>query len=135
MDYDLIRKLTEVFSEENKKLRAEVEDLKKQITRAKGQADDKLLEEVFSKAAPEKLKKAIRAKVEKTECSLPVVEPIVEIPVFTSAPASLCDPVPELPKKGRPKTSTVSRELYQKRYQAEYREKKRAEKLAKLNSQ
>ena len=126
MDNELVRKLMEVFSSENQKLKMEIEDLKRQLVKSKNVCDDKLLAEVFANA-PEKLKKAVRAKAEKTETSpLPAV---AEIPKLSPAPIE--EVVPELPKKGRPKTSTVSRDEYQKKYQAEYRSKKRMVKLEK----
>lgn len=110
MDHDILQRILQVFSEENTKLKQEVENLKKQLSREKSKVDDKLLSEVFDHPLPAKPKK------EKTP---PVVEPVLaETPKLSPAP------VEELPEKQK-----QDRSEYQKKYQAEYRAKKKAEKL------
>jgi hypothetical protein len=56
MDHDILQRILHVFSEENTKLKQEVENLKKQLTREKSKVDDKLLSEVFDKPLPVKTK-------------------------------------------------------------------------------
>lgn len=107
MDHDILQRILQVFSEENTKLKQEVENLKKQLSREKSKVDDKLLSEVFDLPA--------KPKKEKTP---PVVEPVLaETPKLCPAP------VEELPEKQK-----QDRSDYQKKYQAEYRAKKKAEK-------
>lgn len=121
MNHELLRNLMDVFSSENQKLRDEISDLKRQLAKHKNSADDELLKAVFKDEPKPKVIKRVKVPVEgKTET--PPVTPIEEAP--KSEPA----PVLEMPKKGRPKTSTVDRVEYQKKYQAEYRAKKKLEK-------
>lgn len=121
MNHELLRNLMDVFSSENQKLRDEISDLKRQLAKHKSSADDELLKAVFKDEPKPKVIKRVKVPVEgKTET--PPVTPIEEAP--KSEPA----PVLEMPKKGRPKTSTVDRVEYQKKYQAEYRAKKKLEK-------
>lgn len=123
----------DVFSSENQKLRDEISDLKRQIAKHKNSADDELLKAVFKDEPKPKVIKRVKVPTE-TKTETPPVTPVIE-----EVPKSEPAPVLELPKKGRPKTSTVDRVEYQKKYQAEYRSKKKLEKqqcdeMAKQNS-
>lgn len=100
MDHDILRKVMEVFSAENTRLKQEVENLKKELNKAKSQVDDKLLSEVFQ------------------EKPAPVQS---QTPKLSPAPA-------EIEEKKKPKELSQERIEYQRKYQAEYRAKKRQEK-------
>lgn len=102
MDHDILRKVMEVFSAENTRLKQEVENLKKELNKAKSQVDDKLLSQVFQ------------------EKPAPVVSPT---PKLAPAPAEV-----EVEEKRKPKELSKERLEYQRKYQAEYRAKKRQEK-------
>lgn len=112
MDHDILRKIMEVFSQENTRLKGEITELRKQLNSASAKNDDKIIAEVF---AEKKTKKEKKVKVPQAVESHPV--------------ESQPEVVPEMPKKGRPRTIT-DKSAYQRAYQAEYRAKKKAEKNA-----
>lgn len=117
MDHDILRKIMEVFSIENTRLKAEITELRRQLTSASAKNDDQIIAQVFAdKKKGRKAKKAPVVAVESLESSPVVSQPEV---------------VPEMPKKGRPRT-IEDRESYQRAYQAEYRAKKKAEKASKV---
>lgn len=101
MDHDILRKVMEVFSAENTRLKQEVESLRKELTKAKSQVDDKLLSQVFQ------------------EKPAPVVS---ATPKLAPAPAEIEE------NRKKPKELSQERIEYQRKYQAEYRAKKRLEK-------
>jgi cell division septum initiation protein DivIVA len=106
MDHDILRKIMEVFSQENTRLKGEITELRKQLNSASAKNDDAIIAEVFAE------KKKSRKKPVAVESHPVVSQPEV---------------VPEMPKKGRPRTIT-DKSAYQRAYQAEYRAKKKAEK-------
>lgn len=100
MDHDILRKVMEVFSAENTRLKQEVENLRKELSKAKTHMDDKFLSEVFQeKPAP------VQSKTPKL------------------APAPV-----EVENIKKAKELSAERIEYQRKYQAEYRAKKRLEK-------
>lgn len=111
MDHDILRKVMEVFSAENTRLKQEVESLRKELVKAKTQVDDKLLSEVFQ------------------EKPAPVQS---QTPKLSPAPAEV-EKHPLCCEEKRKQSQ--ERIEYQKKYQAEYRAKKRLEKQQGVGNQ
>lgn len=121
MDHDILRKIMEVFSQENTRLKTEITALRKQLNLDKMKTDDKLIADI--------LDKSVQKKPKKKKTTVQVVEPVQDPTV--SQPATV-EEIPSLPPKGRPR-KIRDRGEYQKAYQAAYRAKKKAEKAPKTD--
>lgn len=124
MDHDILRKIMEVFSQENTRLKTEITALRKQLNLDKMKTDDKLIADILDKSVQKKPKKQ-RTKKQTVQIVEPVQDPTV------SQPATV-EEIPSLPPKGRPR-KIRDRGEYQKAYQAAYRAKKKAEKESKMD--
>lgn len=121
MDHDILRKIMEVFSQENTRLKTEITALRKQLNLDKMKTDDKLIADI--------LDKSVQKKPKKKKTTVQVVESVQDPTV--SQPATV-EEIPSLPPKGRPR-KIRDRGEYQKAYQAAYRAKKKAEKAPKTD--
>lgn len=121
MDHDILRKIMEVFSQENTRLKTEITALRKQLNLDKMKTDDKLIADI--------LDKSVQKKPKKKKQTVQIVEPVQDPTV--SQPATV-EEIPSLPPKGRPR-KIRDRGEYQKAYQAAYRAKKKAEKATKTD--
>lgn len=121
MDHDILRKIMEVFSQENTRLKTEITTLRKQLNLDKMKTDDKLIADI--------LDKSVQKKPKKKKTTVQVVEPVQDPIVSQSATV---EEIPSLPPKGRPR-KIRDRGEYQKAYQAAYRAKKKAEKAPKMD--
>lgn len=92
MDHDILRKIMEVFSQENTRLKTEITTLRKQLNLDKMKTDDKLIADI--------LDKSVQKKPKKKKTTVQVVEPVQDPIVSQSATV---EEIPSLPPKGRPR--------------------------------